>query len=49
MMVFVLSNNLIMAHVDVETVSEEELLNGRLGQHDRIVSSESDWLRNDSF
>ena len=42
-------NNLIMAHVDVETVSEEELLAGRLGQYDAIVMSNVDWLRNDLF
>ncbi|MEK6899745.1 MAG: hypothetical protein AABX05_01345, partial [Nanoarchaeota archaeon] len=39
--------NLMMAHVDVEPVSEEELLAGRGSQYSALVFSDVDWMRED--
>ncbi len=40
-------SNLLMSHVDVETVSEEEILADGLSQYSAVVLSDMDWLRND--
>ncbi|MBU0470514.1 MAG: carbohydrate binding domain-containing protein, partial [Nanoarchaeota archaeon] len=40
-------NNLMMAHVDVEPVAEEEILSGNYPQYDAILLNGVDWLRND--
>ncbi len=39
--------NLMMAHVDVEPVSEEELLAGRGSQYNALIFSDVDWMRKD--
>lgn len=40
-------SNLLMSHIDIEVVSEEEILAGRLSQYDALILSDVDWLRSD--
>jgi hypothetical protein len=39
--------NLLMAHVDVEPIVEEEILSGQYFQYDAVVLEDVDWLRSD--